>query len=681
MGKTIEHSRRTGRGPGIQCLLFSGIVALSACGGGGGNSNRSPIANAGPDQTVAELTVANLTGSGSDPDTGDTLMFSWAQTAGQAVTINNANMAAADFSAPDVAAGTPEVLTFRLSVSDGRGGTASDTVNVTVQEPQPMVTVSGKVQYEFVPPNVNCLGLNYVATQIRPIRQATVQIIDAGTGGVLNTTVSDDSGNYSFIVAANAMLRLRVRAELIRGGSNPSWNVQVRDNTADTGSPLTQRPLYVLDGAPFDSGNLDSIRNLTATTGWGGAGYTAVRSAAAFSVLDTIYSVMAVILAADGQANFPALDAFWSVNNSTVQGGGTFDDNAASGEIGTSFYTGNMLFLLGMEDDDTEEFDDHIIVHEWGHFFEDNFSRSDSIGGSHSLGQSLDMRVAFGEGWATALSGIGLDDPIYCDTGGALQSGGFGIDIENDSAGTEGWYNEVSVLNLIYDLWDSDNDGADNDSIGFGPIYKVLTGAQATTAAFTSIFSFAAELRNEAPLAATFIDALLVDHNITMAGGVDIYGSTETNDRGGAADVLPVYTTVIPDGSTINICSNDQFDGSYNGNKLSTHRYLRMTVSNQSSLTFSVTTTTPMPNPDDPADEHDQSDPDVLYFRNGQIQNRVVGGVPQGLSGDANQEVFTTPNAVAPGDYVIDLHEFRYEDDLSPANYPSRTCFDVTIGP
>jgi K319L-like, PKD domain len=682
-----DHRRRLFGSSGSRFVALVAAAALAACSGGGnddsgGTGNRNPTANAGADQTVAELTAVGLNGSGSDPDAGDSLSYAWTQTLGPAVTINNADMAVADFIAPDVAAGAPEALEFQLVVTDQAGANDQDRVTITVQEPQPVVTISGKVQYEFVPPNANCNGLNYLATETRPIRGATVQIVDATSGTVIDTMPSSDAGDYSFTVDANTMVLLRVRAELLRAGANPSWNVQVRDNTADTGLPLSQRPLYVLDGAAFDSGNLDSNRNLTATTGWGVVSYTGVRAAAPFSVLDTIYSVMSTILAEAPQADFPALDAFWSVNNTSVQGAGTFDDNAANGEIGTSFYSAERLFLLGMADEDTEEFDDHVVVHEWGHYFEDNFSRSDNIGGAHSLGQSLDMRVAFGEGWATALSGIGLDDPQYCDTSGAAQGGGFGINIETTRAGTDGWFNEVSVLNLIYDLWDTDSDGMDTDSVGFGPIYRVMTGAQAGTAAFTSIYSFAAALENEVPVAAAFIDTLLDDHNIARAGGVDIYGSTETNDRGGAADVLPLYTSIVPDGvSTVNICSNDQFDGNYEGNKLSTHRYLRMTVSNPSALTFSVITTTPMPNPDDPADDSDQSDPDLLYYRDGQIQNRIVGGLPQGLSGDANREIFTTPNIVAAGDYVIDLHEFRYEDDQSPANYPSRTCFDVTIGP
>ncbi|MFQ5548362.1 MAG: Ig-like domain-containing protein [Woeseia sp.] len=671
--------------------LLGLTLALSACGGGnrtagtGGVTNRPPVANAGADQTVAELTTVILAGSATDPDSGQTLSYAWTQTAGRTVTLNNANAATANFVAPDVAPGAPELLTFQLSVSDGNGGNSSDTTNVTVEEPPPTVTISGKVRYQFVPPHPNCAGLNYGANQPpRPIRQATVQVVDAGTRAVIDSAVSDNAGDYAFTISPNTMVFLRVRAELIRSGAIPSWNVEVRNNTANTGSPLAQRPLYVLDSAPFDSGLTDSTRNLTAATGWNGSGYTpGARAAAPFAILDAIFSGMSAVLAADPQANFPPLDAFWSVNNSTVQGAGTFDENVASGEIGNSFYTGDKLFLLGKEDDDTEEFDDHVVVHEWGHYFEDNFSRSDSIGGPHGLGDSLDMRLAFGEGWATAFSGIGLNNAIYCDTGGPGQGiRQLRIDIENGRFGTEGWYNEISVMNLLYDLWDTRNDGLDTGSLGFGPIYDVLTGTQVGSPAFTSIFSFAAQLKLQNPAQAAFINTLLGDHNIT-GPGMDIHGSNEANDHGGVPDVLPVHTTIVPDGSTIPICSNEQFDGNFDGNKLSTHRFLRMTVTNPSPLTFTVITTTAMPNPDDPADVHDQSDPDLRYYLNGQIQNRVVGNPPviQGLSGDANQEIFTTPNVVAAGDYVIDLHEFRYEDDMSPANYPSRTCFDVTISP
>ena len=87
--------------------------------------------------------------------------------------------------------------------------------------------------------------------------------------------------------------------------------------------------------------------------------------------------------------------------------------------------------------------------------------------------------------------------------------------------------------------------------------------------------------------------------------------------------------------------------------------------------------------PDDLTDDRDQSDPDILIYRNGLIQNVFDGNIPQGLSGVANQEVFTTLNTLAAGDYVFDFNEFRYEDEQSPdpPDFPPQACFDITITP
>jgi hypothetical protein len=108
-----------------------------------------------------------------------------------------------------------------------------------------------------------------------------------------------------------------------------------------------------------------------------------------------------------------------------------------------------------------------------------------------------------------------------------------------------------------------------------------------------------------------------------------------------------------------------------------------MSIDTASPYTFSIVTTTDIPGPDDPADTSDQSDPDILISQNGVMQNEVVDGddLPQGFSGDANQEIFTTPDALPVGDYAMTLVEFRYQDEDSPQDFPERTCFDVTVTP
>ena len=559
----------------------------------------------------------------------------------------------------------------------GGGGGGGANGNGSGDPGSGTVTITGKARYELPPPVPNCNGLDFDATGLMPIRQATIQLLNAATQAVLDETVTDDNGDYQLNVDADTTVFIRVRAELKRTGG-PSWDVEVRDNVtaANPPPPLAQRPLYVLDGVDFDSGSADQVRDITAVTGWGGSSYTATRSAAPFAILDAVYDGMLLVLTENPQLEFEPLDVFWSVNNTATAGE---PQDIDAGELGTSFYrSDNNLFLLGMDGVDTEEFDDHVIVHEWGHYFEDTMSRSDSIGGSHALGDRLDMRVAFGEGFATAYSGMALASALYCDTLGPAQGSGFGIDIENQAAGTAGWYNEISVMKLIYDLWDTaPPDGADTGSISFGPIHSVMTGAQAATPAFTSIFSFAAALKSEQPASAPFIDALLQSAGIA-ASGITAYGDDETNDSA-STDVLPVHTTVVPDGSTINLCSNRQFDSQADGNKLSEHRFLRMTLDTASAYTFAITTTPPIYGPDDPDDDRDQSDPDIFILRNGVVQNQVVMDDLQGLSGDANQEIFTTPNVLPAGDYVMALVEFRYQDEDSPADYPAQTCFDVTV--
>jgi hypothetical protein len=512
-----------------------------------------------------------------------------------------------------------------------------------------------------------------------------VQVLDDTGTNVLDSDVTDDLGAYSVTVNASTNVILRVRAEAKQSGT-PSWDVEVRNNVVDPTDPsppaLAQRPMYVMDSA-FDSGVLDHTVNLTATTGWDGASYTDPRVAAPFAILDAIYSAMKLVVAEEPTAIFAPLDAFWSPENSSTDGTGTFDENIDSGEIGTSFYWNNQLFLLGLDGDDVEEFDDHVIVHEWGHYFEDNFSRSDSIGGAHTVGDQLDMRVAFGEGFATALSGMALDNSTYCDTlwfGNQLD--GFEIDIESEGGGVSGWFNEISVMKLLYDLWDTNPDGADNSSIGFGPIFDVMTGPQAATSAFTSIFPFATDLKlslNAADNA--FVDALLTEQMINP--NIDIWGSTETNDGPGTPDdVLPIYEDLVL-GVTKRVCTNSQFDSDRDGNKLSEHRYLRLNLAVPQSVTFSMITVSPPSTPADPnydcevafqnddPEVHVHSDPDLYVSSNGSLM--WIGG-----SCEPNSEVTTTPGALAAGDYVIDINEFRHEDEDSPPGFPEQVCFDFT---
>ncbi|NPA61689.1 MAG: hypothetical protein GXO06_05345, partial [Epsilonproteobacteria bacterium] len=300
-----------------------------------------------------------------------------------------------------------------------------------------IAVIKGRVTYDRVSVKIESGGvarLDYSNIIELPSRGVLVKAMDVN-GSIVATTSTDMDGRYSFRVPINRDIKVRVHAEMFKDGY---WDVKVVDNT-------NGGAIYVMDGGYHNSHRGVSVRNLHAKSGWTGYGYGKPRVSAPFAILDSIYQAMERVREADSSVRFPLLTVNWSINNVPTAG------DESSGQIITSNYDGERnLWILGDENGDTDEFDDHIIIHEWAHYFEDQFSRADNIGGSHSLGDALDIRVAFGEGWGNAFSGIATDNPIYFDTSGYRQSTGWYMDLESGEPESAGWYSEGSVQRILY---------------------------------------------------------------------------------------------------------------------------------------------------------------------------------------------------------------------------------------
>jgi len=110
------------------------------------SKNRSPIANAGADQTVSSGDLVALDGSGSsDPDTGDVIKYRWRQISGTTVILSDYVAVSPTFTAPSLT--SDDVLYFELTVTDNGGLISVDTciVNVTTGSNQPPTADAGSV--------------------------------------------------------------------------------------------------------------------------------------------------------------------------------------------------------------------------------------------------------------------------------------------------------------------------------------------------------------------------------------------------------------------------------------------------------------------------------------------------------------------------------------------------------
>jgi len=586
--------------------------------------NDTPVANS-QDLTTDINTALDITLTGTDIDE-DSLSYTIVQSPANGTLSGTApNLTYTpdqDYTGTD---------SFTFTVNDGTTDSTEATVSINIVNSS--VNLTGKITYDYVPGSAS--GLDYANIVQKPVRNAVIELID-DNGNVLQETRTDVDGNYTFEnISSNSEVKVRISAKMLQTGT-PAWDVKVVDNT-------NSDALYVMEGALASVGTSDQVRNLNAPSGWDGDEYSSERTAAPFAILDDIYATVQTILSADPEAVFPSLQVNWSVNNIATWG------DTTQGEIGTSHYINGNLFILGDADSDTDEYDNHVITHEWGHYYEDKFSRSDSIGGSHSDGDILDIRVAFGEGWGNAFSAISLNDPIYFDTYGTSQASGWSMDMDNMAQNNPGWFSESSVQRIIYDLWDSNNEAENNDAVtlGFGPIHQVMTGAEKTTPAFTSIFTFITNLKNEQSAEADAIDDIVSNESITtiddIFGGLD--GGTE---RTHYSDDYP-YSETSVDGSAAKVVTKTEY-GTYN--KLSNRVYVKFNIPSDGTYTITVKQT-----------NDTDSDPDYSIYKLSPFSY-----INRSESSTAGEE--SNSFSLTAGDYLLDISEF---------NKVTEAQFDVTV--
>ena len=484
------------------------------------------------------------------------------------------------------------------------------------------VQLSGTATYVSIP-NPNG-ALVYGSATPKPIRGASVEIVNSASAAVIATATTDASGAYSVSLPSGTQVLVRIKAQMTQGGSGATWDVTVRDNTQSDA-------IFALETPAFSTGTAAITRDIQAPSGWDGSRYASTRVAAPFAVLDTVYAAQAKMLSVAPGTAFPALKLYWSTNNVPAVG------NPALGQIGTTSFTmsngARAIYVLGKENVDTDEYDASVVAHEWGHYYQSAFSRDDSPGGSHALTDKLDRRAAFSEGWGNAWSGIALARNNYTDSVGQAQGQGADIDLTASGVAGPGWFREASIHSILWRL---------NSQVGFKPINDTLTSAAFKSGvAVTSIHPFTAAFGLAATGSASVLAGLLTGEQISAAAN-DPFGVNETND-GQVDGVLPMYRPATVGGSTRACVTN----AAGAGNKLGSYVYLRFSLPSAGTHTITVAGPT-------------AADPDFALYAGRQVDESVGFGASE-----------TKAVSLPAGDNVLVINDYN--------NSSANTCFNVSI--
>jgi len=472
----------------------------------------------------------------------------------------------------------------------------------------PTQTISGQAFYQKV--DVTNQGLDLSHPVMVPIRNARVEVFSRSSQSVVAVSETDARGRFASPVPFDPNLTVRVFSRL------RSSDLRVADNT-------NQNQLYVI-AADVDGREARSDLSIVDTS----------RLSGAFNILEMIQRANDTLkTSADPNIALPAPTIFWSTRNWTGDG----NINYAQGLIGTTTFNvgSNTAVVLGDRNDhgdqsDSDEFDDAVIIHEYAHLLAAKFSRDDSPGGQHALGDMLDPRVAWSEGWANFFSSVVRNDPIWRDSRGANGATVLRYDLEDNvpTGDRPGYWSEASVDTILWDLYDDHVDAADDVQYPFADIWNAFIDLR--NKRFVYLPYFLESFLNRNPSAADAVRSIVQSRSIDF----------QPNVRPSVASPFP---TPISVGSTAGgfVDSVTTKRGNLVG---SAHFYTFTTTGGAGSIRLDITGLGPGENPN-------ANDLDLFLM---DVNGRVIDRSDSGLNGQSER----IARSLSDGTYIIEIRSF-----------------------
>jgi hypothetical protein len=346
-----------------------------------------------------------------------------------------------------------------------------ETFGTTSTNGDPCFTINGNVSRIERPPLRNGYGANLTV----PVRYAKVEMREEDTlfDDSYGESLTDANGNYSFsfcdddgIFDDELELYVRLRAELMMPDGREV--VEVEDS-----SWIDE--VYEYDSAVIDSEGGTLTINFSLDLNQSGV----------FNVADAVYEAWKVWNDAGGAVGDDAIFDY----QAEVHWEPGYGD---SGSYYNSFWN---EITIADDPSDPDQWDDSVIMHEWGHMADDKYGCDDNSGGPHYVDTLVDdPELAWGEGYpdyyqSAVRSLTGHPDPsFYLDMNGA-GTPGISVDLETydatRSANLLSERNELAIAAMLWDLFDSNNEPrlvggtpmppTDRVSLGHGVIQEVYT--------------------------------------------------------------------------------------------------------------------------------------------------------------------------------------------------------------
>ena len=238
----------------------------------------------------------------------------------------------------------------------------------TAAQSQIAVDISGTVQYEDREYSYSGFTGN---KSYKSVRYAAVDLVD-GHNNIVDTSVTDDQGRFQL---SGRGVNLYVRVMSMTDEDTTSV-IEVSDYG---GAVYAVRQSVQGEGEVVLDFNIDNQD----------------RIAGAFNILD-VYTNAALFVADVYTNPLPPLKVHWQPASSRY---GTYF--CQSNSTGGACPQGKGIYLLGgsANGGDTDEFDDDVLYHEYGHYLESVNTVQDSPGGRHYLTDNdSDLRLAWSEG-------------------------------------------------------------------------------------------------------------------------------------------------------------------------------------------------------------------------------------------------------------------------------------------